>query len=63
MNQKMENDEKQKCNINEASTSVPVDYQSDSHIESEEENVKGQKNSKFHGKWINRSFAPEIRFS
>ncbi|PBC31744.1 T-complex protein 11-like protein 1 isoform X1 [Apis cerana] len=46
-NQKMENDEKQKCNINEASTSVPVDYQSDSHIESEEENVKGQKTANF----------------
>ncbi|XP_043788056.1 T-complex protein 11-like protein 1 isoform X3 [Apis laboriosa] len=43
----MENDEKQKCNINEASTSVPVDYQSDSHIESEEENVKGQKTTNF----------------
>ncbi|XP_012350121.1 T-complex protein 11-like protein 1 isoform X1 [Apis florea] len=46
-NQKMENDEKQKCNINEASTSVPVDYQSDSHIESEEENIKGQKTANF----------------
>ncbi|OAD55150.1 T-complex protein 11-like protein 1 [Eufriesea mexicana] len=45
-NQKMENDEEQKCNINEASTSVPVSYQSDS-LEVEEENVKGQKTQNF----------------
>ncbi|CAD1476228.1 unnamed protein product, partial [Heterotrigona itama] len=45
--QKMENDEEQKYNIKEASTSVPVGYQSDSHLETEEENVKGPKTSNF----------------
>ena len=39
----MENDEEQKCNVKEASTSVPVGYQSDSHLETEEETVKGYK--------------------
>lgn len=37
----MENNEEQKSNINEASTSVPVDCKSDSHLETEEENAKG----------------------
>ncbi|CAK9805434.1 T-complex protein 11-like protein 1 [Anthophora plagiata] len=46
-NQKMENDEEKKCNVNEPSTSVPVNCQSDSHTETEEENVKGQKISNF----------------
>ncbi|XP_043516753.1 T-complex protein 11-like protein 1 isoform X2 [Frieseomelitta varia] len=45
--QKMENDEEQKCNVKEASTSVPVGYQSDSHLETEEETVKGPKTSNF----------------
>ncbi|XP_060816832.1 T-complex protein 11-like protein 1 isoform X2 [Bombus pascuorum] len=46
-NQKMENNEEQKSNINEASTSVPVDCKSDSHLETEEENAKGQKTPNF----------------
>lgn len=39
-NQKMENNEEQKCD--KASTSAPVKYQSNSHIDGEEENAKGQ---------------------
>ncbi|XP_076231625.1 T-complex protein 11-like protein 1 isoform X2 [Calliopsis andreniformis] len=42
-NQKMENDEEQKCNTNKPSTSTPVDYQAKTHTDTEEENVKGQK--------------------
>lgn len=36
----MENDEEQKCDINEAGTSAPIDYQSSSRAETEEENAK-----------------------
>ncbi|XP_043584983.1 T-complex protein 11-like protein 1 isoform X3 [Bombus pyrosoma] len=43
----MENNGEQKSNINEASTSVPVDCKSDSHLETEEENAKGQKTPNF----------------
>lgn len=46
-NQKMENDEKQKSNANEAGTSAPIDYQSASHAETEEENAKEEKPPNF----------------
>ncbi|XP_046141868.1 T-complex protein 11-like protein 1 isoform X1 [Osmia bicornis bicornis] len=46
-NQKMDNDEEQKCNINEPGTSAPLDCQSNSNPDIEEENSKGQKISNF----------------
>ncbi|XP_076397045.1 T-complex protein 11-like protein 1 isoform X1 [Megachile rotundata] len=46
-NQKMENDDDQKCNINKPGTSAPVDYQSNSNPDTEEENARGQKISDF----------------
>ncbi|XP_053973178.1 T-complex protein 11-like protein 1 isoform X2 [Hylaeus anthracinus] len=42
-NQKMENNEEQKCNINEASTSTPLDCQTNSNTDTEKDSATGQK--------------------
>ncbi|XP_076181324.1 T-complex protein 11-like protein 1 isoform X2 [Ptiloglossa arizonensis] len=46
-NQKMENNKEQKCNTNAASTSVSLDCQSNSNINPEEDNARGQKTPNF----------------
>lgn len=46
-NQKMEKDEEQKCDTNKPSTSAPVNCQTNSHNDTEEETTKGQKMSNF----------------